>query len=110
MIDALKHSTAYNYITWSKAEIMQIYAKLDNDAPNMGHDNKGPYQFKIKYMGDTSVVEKIQKFDSKDIAPFDTKTKGDEWRNNLKQGDMVDILDKDNKWVNATVIKEANPK
>ena len=105
MIDAIKTSNAYKFDTWSKAEIMAILPS-GSEAPNMGNDERQPKKLRIKYYGDTSVAEKTMDFEDKLIAPFDTMTTGDEWRNTLKIGDMIDVWnDKENKWINSTVIE-----
>jgi len=74
---------------------------------NLGDsDGNNVKKFNVKYYRDVGVGSKILRADSPNIAPFDSKTQGDEWRYNLAVGDRIDVFDYLQQWTTATVIKK----
>ena len=62
----------------------------------------------MKFEKDAAAGSKIFRADSPMIAPYDTKTKGNEWRHTLEIGDEVDVLNNYGEWRTTTVIKKEN--
>ena len=103
MIDCIKHDTGFNLYSWGRGEITGF---IGAGTKNLGdEDGNNCKKFTVKIFKDSLNSTKIYRADSLDIARFDTKTNGEEWRYNLKVGDEVDALDYSSTWHTVTVIK-----
>ena len=66
----------------------------------------------IKYESDIDSMIKRFDLNDKDIAPLGTFTDDFEWRFNLKEGDLVNAMDKEKCWYKSTILRTrqtANP-
>ena len=88
MVDALKVDDEYNLKMWSKAEITLI------------SDGILYLMFEDDYK---SVSSKQVPWYSIDVAPYNLRTKGDEWRKELKPGDFVDAYDSTKAWYQSII-------
>ncbi len=61
-------------------------------------------RLKIKFYSDVRVSEGSYLANSRYIAPYGTLSTCQNWRESLKRGDLVDVLDKYDKWSTATVV------
>jgi hypothetical protein len=82
-IDAVKIDLNYNLKMWSKAEITLI----TNDIFHLFFEDD-----------DKALSHRQLHWYSLDIAPYNTKSKGDEWRKELKVGDFIDAYDSTKAW------------
>lgn len=100
----VKHDLGFSIESWARGEVMDIFGTGEQ---NLGDaDGSNCKRFSIKYFKDVAAGQKLFRADSFQLAPYDTKTSGEEWRYNLKVGDEVDVLDSYAAWKTATVIKK----
>ena len=103
LVDCVKPDLGFGLFSWARGEIIGVMGAGDKNLGNETGDNVR--KFTIKFLKDASSCSKTFRADSLDIAPFDSKTNGEEWRYNLKVGDEVDALDYASTWHTVTVIK-----
>lgn len=102
-IDAVKTDLGFSLNMWARAEITGFIGAGDK---NLGDENlNNVKKLCVKFLKDSGGSTKIFRADSLEIAKFDSKTRGEEWRYNLKPGDEVDALDYSSVWHTCTVIK-----
>ena len=96
-MDVVKYDETFDIHMWTQGKITAI-----NDVvSSKGSSTK---EFMVKYLKDFKVGTAAHEADSQTIAPLYTFTKDEMWREQLKKGDMVDVLlTKSKKWVHATV-------
>lgn len=105
-IDVVKHDLSLSIEGWSRGEITSILGGVEN-GKNLGDESgNNVKRFSVKYFKDAAAGTKIFRADSTQIAPYDTKTKDDEWRYALKVADQVDVMDNYGAWSTCTVIKK----
>ena len=108
IIDCVKTDLSFGVHCWSRGEITNLIGIGDHN--NLGDENgNNVKKFIVKYLNESAYTTKNFRADSIDIAKFDTKTLGEEWRVNLKVGDEVDFLNWAQAWVTGTVIKKDEP-
>lgn len=94
-VDVKKFDEEYGISMWTKGEIMET----------KGSDGKGgPRYFNIRFLKDIMIKPQDIKVDSELIAPLNTWTAEESWRDNLKVGDEVDAMTKNKAWFKATVV------
>ena len=87
---------------WSVGKIVKVMGAGET---NLGDkDGKNVGAFEVAYVKDQALPHQFHAANAQAIAPPGTHTAGESWRDNLKEGDRVDVLDKANKWVTATVV------
>jgi hypothetical protein len=89
-IDAIKFDQENNLKCWSKARIVQ----------SIGNGNYFQVQFECdvnRFMRDLTRY-------SVEIARYNTMSEGDEWRKELKVGDLIDAYDTTKVWYSSTII------
>lgn len=80
------------------------------ESGNLGDANGDNIKkFDVKWFKDSVSMSKIFRADSPQIAQFETKTPGFEWRHNLQVLDEIDVLDAYGKWETVTVVRKDNP-
>ena len=60
---------------------------------------------RVQFENDGSVEAQMFRFDSDEIAPYKIKTQQEDWRYNLKKMDVVDIMDENKVWRQATILE-----
>ena len=111
MVDVVKHDLGFSVEAWSRGEVVGIIGAGTANLGDASGDNVK--KLNIKYVKDSGAGSKLFRADSPQLARFDTKTAGEEWRYNLQVGDEVDALDSYGTWATVTVVKrdaeENNP-
>jgi len=78
---------------WAKGEVVEY--------------NRGSQDSLVVRFPTVSKQEEVRKIfprDSDQIAPFNTYTKDDGWRHQLKTGDNIDAFDTEHYWYRSTII------
>jgi ubiquitin carboxyl-terminal hydrolase 34 len=88
LIDAIKIDVQYDKKTWAKAKVIKI---INNSDLSLAFENEGSDCFRT--------VSR----DSHEIAPFNLKSWGDEWRWKLCKGSIVDVCDTVGIWYHSTI-------
>ena len=102
-VDVVKHDLGFGVECWAKGKIFQITGTA---ATNLGDaDGSNVKKFHVKYTRDLTTQSKTFRADDQKVQPFESYTKGDEWRANLQPYDQVDVLDSYSEWDTWTVIK-----
>jgi hypothetical protein len=100
-VDVVKHDLVNSLEMWVKGVIVTVPGAATS---HLGDERHGPNSFLIKFQKDISVQAALFRADSPKIAPLNSKTTGDDWRDNLRVGDQVDALDASLRWNNATIL------
>ena len=90
-VDAVKLDTDYNLKVWSKAEVTAVNQDI----------------ISIHFINDAYKMDRVLYWYSSDLAEYNTKSEGDEWRCELKAGDVIDAFDSTRIWYAATVTERA---
>ena len=90
MVDAVKKEADYNLKIWAKGKVISVL-----DDGNM---------VEVSFVNDYKQSTRILMWYSPDLAQYDTKSTGDEWRRELKTGDVIDAFDSTRIWYAATVL------
>ena len=87
MVDVVKFDDNFNLKAWSKGKVEQIISAYGCDYKNLGDDKGlGVKTFQIGFYKDISVRAKLIRADEPTIAPYESKTHADAWRDNIKKG------------------------
>ena len=106
VIDVVKHDLQCSLESWSRGEIIDVLHGTEL-GKNLGDgDGYNIKRFEIKYSRDASAGTKLFPANSSQIAMFDTKSSGEEWRYNVQVGDRVDTLSAYQEWSTTTVVKK----
>ena len=94
-IDVFKRDAKKKLQMWSKGKIEAVTGTVS--------DLRKRY-LTISYFSDKSVSEAKVTADSTCIAPYNTMSNSQNWRDKVQKGDRVDVFDKYDTWSTATVI------
>ena len=94
MLDVLKTDGNFKVTVWSKGQVIEVFKDMHGNTTTV----------KASYKNDIQVSQLSVPIDSDKIAPPGTKAEPDEWRSQLKTGDIVDAMDRCNTWYLSTVI------
>ena len=87
-IDAVKVDAQFDKKIWAKAKISKI-----NSAGELV----------INFENENSEVCRMLSKESHEIAPYGSKTAGEDWRNRLAKGSLVDVCDTVGIWYHSTI-------
>jgi hypothetical protein len=90
-VDAIKIDGEYHLKQWSKGVISNMIGN-------------GKY-FQVKFENDFQKTTRDFTVYSSEIAKYNTVSEGDEWRSELKKGDIVDGYDNTKVWYTSTIIE-----
>jgi hypothetical protein len=106
LIDAVKFDVNFNIRGWAKAKIESVVAGVGCTSENLGDERGiGVKMFKITYVQDLSVAQKLVRADEPTIAQYLSKTHVDSWRDTLYKGQEVDAMSRGNSWFKSTVVE-----
>jgi hypothetical protein len=87
MVDVVKYDEAFDLKAWSKGKVDNIIAGYGCNSGNLGDEKGvGVKSFMIGYYKDISVRSRLVRADELIIAPYNSKTSTDSWRENLFKG------------------------
>ena len=90
MVDVVKHDLGFSVEAWSRGEVVGIIGAGTANLGDASGDNVK--KLNIKYVKDSGAGSKLFRADSPQLAQFDTRTAGDEWRYTLQVGDEAELL------------------
>ena len=94
-VDVFKRDWKLGAEMWTKGKIVAV----------TGNESElSTKNLKIAYYMCTSIMEAKYPADSPFIAPFNTLSSEQDWREKIKKMDMVDAQDKNGKWHTGTVL------
>lgn len=87
MVDVVKYDETFDLKAWSKGKVDNIIAGYGCNSGNLGDQTGvGVKSFMIGYYKDLSVRPRLVRADELIIAPYNSKTSTETWRDNLFKG------------------------
>lgn len=96
LVDAYKVDDNFKVSMWAAAKVSELIVDPKTSQITT---------VKLSFVNDISVNDVLLPIDSDKFAPYNSKREPDEWRAQLKKGDVVDALDRCSTWYEATVIE-----